>query len=419
MNHTAGRKKFLLVLAGALLLANGRSAEAILSATADFTPPATTDSLAPPATAKPADSASTQARQPPIASVLKSAYGKTADGTVVDLYTFTNKNGAVAKVITYGATIVDLEVPDRDGKLANVVLATATPDAFQRFNQSASVKGRVANRIAGAAFSLDGREYKLAANDGKNTLHGGKIGFDQVVWKAEIPISTDDAGYAVQFTYVSRDGEEGFPGTLTTTLTYRFTDDNVLRLEYTATTDKATPVNLTNHAYFNLGGGTGNVGAYELTVNADRYTVTDATNIPTGEIAPVKDTAVDFSKPTTLGANAAKLAPSRNFDHNFVLNRPMDAGTTLTFAARVTDPATGRTVECWTNKPGLQLYTNALAPNPAAANRAGRSGGRGPGFFTLETQHFPDAVHHDNFPSIIVRPGETFKSTTEYRFSAK
>ena len=411
MNQTAGWKKFLLVLAGSLLLAKGRSAEAILSATADFTPPATTDSAA----AKPADSAPALDRKPPIASVWKSAYGKTADGTVVDLYTFTNKNGAVAKVITYGATIINLEVPDRDGKLANVVLATATPEAFQRFSQSASVKGRVANRIAGAGFALDGQEYKLAANDGKNTLHGGKIGFDQVIWKAEIPTVANDAGYAVKFSYVSKDGEEGFPGTLTTTLTYRFTDDNVLRLEYTATTDKATPVNLTNHAYFNLGGGTGNVGAYEMTVNADRYTVADATNIPTGEIVPVTGTAVDFVKPTTLGANAAKLAPNRNFDHNFVLNRTTDAGKILTFAARVTDPATGRTVECWTNEPGLQLYTNALAPAPAAGARAGR----GTGFFTLETQHFPDAVHHDNFPSIIVRPGETFKSTTEYRFSAK
>ncbi len=398
----------------ALPLATGWGAEAILSAAADYTPPAATAATA-------AGPAAGSATKPPVASVVKSAYGKTTDGTVVDLYTFTNKNGAVAKVITYGATIVDLEMPDRDGKQGNMVLATATPEVFQRFNQSASVKGRVANRIAGAAFTLDGQEYKLAANDGKNTLHGGKIGFDQVVWKAEIPTSASDAGHAVKFTHVSKDGEEGFPGTLTTTLTYRLTDDNVLRLDYTATTDKATPINLTNHAYFNLSGGTGSSANYEVTINADRYTVADATLIPTGEIAPVKDTAMDFTKPVALGANATKLGPNPHYDHSFVLNRDKDAGSTLTFAARVSDPASGRIVECWTNEPGLQLYTSSLAvPGAAAAGaRAGRGAGRGAGFFTLETQHFPDAVHHDSFPSIILRPGATFTSTTEYRFSAK
>ncbi len=349
-----------------------------------------------------------------LAGVVESAYGQTADGAKVDLYTLTNHHGAEVKIISYGATIVEVSVPNRDGKFANVVLAPAAPANFLQFNQLASVMGRVANRIAGAGFTLDGHDYKLFANDGANTLHGGKIGFNKVIWKARV-LAMDKAGEpAVKLTYVSMDGEEGFPGTLTVSVTYTLTDQNTFRLEYSATTDKATPVNLTNHAYFNLAGGTGNPSNYELMINADRYTVADATLIPTGEIAPVKDTAMDFTQPTALGARAAQLGAGPHYDHSFVLNKDKDAGSALTFAARVSEPTTGRIMEVWTNQPGIQLYTSTLS----AGAPAGR-GGRAPGFIALETQHFPDAVHHPNFPSIILRPGEAFTSETEYRFSAK
>ncbi len=366
-----------------------------------------------------AEPAATTAAETPkpaiVAGTQKSVFGQLPDGTDVELYTLTNKNGAVAKIITYGATIVGLDMPDRAGKLANVVLSTDSLANYLRFPLSASVMGRVANRIAGARFTLDGHDYTLNANDGVNTLHGGRIGFSKVIWKAEIPTLAKDAGQAVKLTYVSKDGEEGYPGTLTTSVTYTLTDQNILRLEYSATTDQPTPVNLTNHAFFNLAGGTGDSNAYELLINADRYTVADATLIPTGEIVSVKDTPLDFTQPAALGARAADL-PGRHYDHSFVLNREKDAGQSLTFAARVTEPTTGRVMEVWTNQPGLQLYTSQLGAN-ASAGRPGR-GGRGAGFIVLETQHFPDAVHHDNFPSIILRPGETFTSKTEYRFTA-
>jgi len=342
--------------------------------------------------------------------VQKSVYGQLADGTEVDLYTLTNAQGAVLKVITFGATIVGLSVPDRDGKMANVVLAANSLAAYQRGAQAASVMGRVANRIAGAAFTLDGHDYTLFANDGVNTLHGGKIGFSKVVWQAEIPPANKTNGPALKLTYLSKDGEEGYPGNLTVSVTYTLTEQNVLRLEYTATTDKPTPVNLTNHAFFNLAGGKGDSNGYVLMINADEYTVADAALIPTGEIKSVKGTPLDFTQPTALGARADQLA-ARHYDDSFVLNRDKDAGAALTLAARVTEPASGRSMEVWTNQPGIQLYTSQLGPGGRPA--------RGAGFIVLETQHWPDAVHHANFPSIILRPGEIFKSETEYRFGVK
>jgi aldose 1-epimerase len=371
-------------------------------------------------------------------SVVQADYGKMPDGTPVEIFTLTNKNGAVAKIIGYGATIAELDVPDRDGKMGNVVLGADSLAAYQRFAQQAFVAGRVANRIAGAKFTLDGKEYTLNANNGPNTLHGGNVGFGKVVWKGEIIPAGKDADPAVKLTYVSKDGEEGFPGTLTTSVTYTLTAQNTLRLDYTATTDKPTPVNLTNHAFFNLTGGRGDSSGHLLMINAGNYTAADAALLPTGEIKRVKDTALDFTTPTALGARVAQLG-ARNYDHSFVLNRDKGTEGKLTLAARVTEPTSGRIMEVWTDQPGLQLYTSPLNAAPIATStpaNASASGsgigttqgtgrGRGgaargsPGFIVLETQHFPDAVHHDNFPSIILRPGETFHTVTEYRFGAK
>ena len=345
---------------------------------------------------------------PAAAGVQKSTFGQLANGTAVDLYTLTNRHGLTAKVITFGATITEVNVPDRDGKFAGVVLGSPTLAAYQRNFQAASVMGRVANRIAGAHFTLDGHDYALFANDGLNQLHGGRIGFNKVVWQATLPKTRD--GAAVQLTYVSKDGEENYPGNLTVSVTYTLTDDNALRLDYTATTDAPTPVNLVNHAYWNLAG-RGDTNGHLLQINADRFTEADAALLPTGEIKPVKDTPLDFTTATAVGARAAALGAARHYDHSFVLNRPKD-DTSLLFAARVTDPASGRVMEVWTTQPGLQLYTSNLG-SPAGGGNA-RSG-----FYCLEAQHFPDALHHPNFPSIILRPGETDTTRTEYRFSLK
>jgi aldose 1-epimerase len=259
------------------------------------------------------------------------------------------------------------------------------------------VLGRVANRIAGARFTLDGVEYKLTANDGTNSLHGGRKGFAQVVWEAK-SLPPGEHAAAVQFTYLSHDGEEGYPGNLTARVTYTLTDSNELRLDYEATTDKPTPVNLSNHAFWNLGGN-GDVQSFELWLAADHYTPADAQLIPTGEIEPVAGTPLDFTTPTPIGLRGAQLKPRPNiYDNNFVIN---GGGSSLVLAARVHDPQSGRTMEVRTTQPGVQLYTG---------NRRA---------FCLETQHFPDSVNHTNFPSTILRPGETFRSTTIYSFSVQ
>jgi aldose 1-epimerase len=330
-------------------------------------------------------------------------FGRAADGTTIDAYTLTNAHGAKATIITYGAILADLQIPDRDGKLVPVVRpATFSEVSYKRgFPQAAMVAGRVANRIANASFTLDGHDYKLAANNGAHTLHGGLKGFGKVLWSAQ-PIESS-AGSAVRLTYTSVDGEEGFPGQLTATITYTLTDANVLRLDYTATTDKPTIINLTNHAYFNLAGG-GDVTDYTLTLDADRTTASDATLIPTGEIVSVKGTPLDFTTPTALGARVDQLGKSNRYDHNFVINR---TGPGLVRAAHITDPKSGRTLELWTTEPGVQLYTSPLD----AATAKDRVG-----FFCLESQHFPDSIHHENFPTTVLRPGETFSSTTEFRF---
>jgi aldose 1-epimerase len=346
-----------------------------------------------------------------LGNVAKSTFGKTSDGTVIELFTLTNDGGATAKVITYGAIIADLRMPDRDGQMTSVVRPIEVSEqGFQRgFGQSAAVFGRVANRIARGKFTLDGHDYQVTTNAGAHHIHGGRTNFSRVVWQSSLPRTS--AAPSVELTYVSADGEEGFPGRLTTTVTYTLTHDNILRIDYRATSDKPTPINLTNHAYFNLAGG-GDVLDHELTLNADRYTVADADLIPNGEIASVKSTPLDFTRPMRIGARAEQLPANRRYDHNFVLNRRGDEASLL-FAARVRDATSGRVMEVWTTEPGVQLYTSPVGP-PAANEKTPRFG-----FYCLETQHYPDSVNHPNFPSTILRPGQTFRSTTEFRFSAK
>lgn len=339
----------------------------------------------------------------------RSIFGRTPEGVEIEAYTLTNKQGATAKIITYGAIVADLRMPDRAGKLGPVVREmTATEQNFQKgFPQSAAIFGRVANRIAGAKFTLDGKEYRVTQNNGKNHIHGGKYNFSKVVWRAAPPRS--GGAPAVELSYRAADGEEGFPGNLTTTVTYTLTDDNVLRIDYRATTDKPTPVNLTNHAYFNLAG-SGDVLDLQLTIAADRYTVVDADLIPTGKIEPVRGTHLDFTAAQPLGARAAQLSASKRYDNNFVINRATPGDTSLAFAARAREPRSGRTMEVWTTEPGVQLYTSPLGPDTAGDRF---------GFFCLETQHYPDSVNQPDFPPTIVRPGKEFRSTSEFRFSAK
>jgi aldose 1-epimerase len=355
------------------------------------------------------------AEEKKMAGIEKRAFGKTPDGTEVDLYTLTNKNGMTAKVMTYGATLTELLVPDSEGKFADVVLGfdnlKGYTDGHPFFGSTA---GRVANRIAKGKFTLEGKEYKLATNNGPNHLHGGLKGFDKVVWKAQQYESKTGDAVGVDLTYVSKDGEEGYPGTLTVSVQYRLTTANELVIHYQATTDKATPVNLTNHSYFNLAGqGTGDILGQELVIDADKYTPTDDTLIPTGKIEPVKDTPLDFTKPTAIGKRLGEIkADPVGYDHNFVLRGD---NTKLHPAARVVEPKSGRVMEVLTTEPGVQFYTG----NFLSGKEKGKGGAvyKKHAGFCLETQHFPDSVNHPNFPSVILKPGEKFTSTTVYKFS--
>jgi aldose 1-epimerase len=362
-----------------------------------------------------ADEAKDKATGKGKASVKKEAFGKTGDGVAVDLYTLTNAAGMKAKIMTYGAILTELDAPGRDGKTADVVLGFDNlKDYLAGHPYFGATVGRVANRIAKGEFTLDGKKYKLAVNNGPNALHGGKKGFDKVVWKAE-PETLPD-GAAVKFTYLSKDGEEGYPGNLTVTVVYTLTNSDALRIDYTAKTDKATPVNLTNHTYFNLAGTqSGDILGHELTLNADKYTPADDTLIPTGEIKPVKDTPLDFTKPRKIGERIDQLkGEPRGYDHNFVLN---SAGKELALAATVREPKSGRIMEMFTTEPGVQFYTG----NFLDGKQTGKGGVvyKKHAGFCLEAQHFPDSVNHANFPSMILKPGETYRQTTIYKFSAK
>jgi aldose 1-epimerase len=345
------------------------------------------------------------------ASVKKVDFGKTREGMSVDLFVLTNAKGAVAKIMTYGAIITELHVPDRDGKSDDVELGFDNLEQYLAGHPCfGATIGRVTNRIGKARFTLDGKEYQLVANSGPNSIHGGKKGFDKVVWKGE-PAESQE-GPAVKMTYLSADGEEGYPGNLSVAVVFTLTNENALKLEYTATTDKPTPVNLTNHSYFNLAGAKSgsDVLEHELMLAADKYTPTDDQLIPTGEIAEVKGTPLDFTRPEKIGARIKDITIG-GYDHNYVLN---SGGKTLALGARVYEPKSGRVMEMWTTEPGVQLFT----ANFFNGKIKGKGGVAYPkyGGFCLETQHFPDSVNRPNFPSTILRPGETYRQTTIYRF---
>jgi len=349
----------------------------------------------------------------PEATVEVSKFGTMADGTAIEQYTLKNAKGATAKVITYGATLTELWVPDRTGKLGDVVLGF---DQIHGYLGKApwfgATVGRVANRIAKAKFTLDGKEYSLEVNDTPNNLHSGKIGMSYVAWKAE-PLHEKN-GAAVRFSYDSPDGDGGFPGNLKVAVVYRLTDNNELQIEYTAKTDKPTPVNMTNHSYFNLGGQK-DVLAQVLELNADKYTPVDATLIPTGEILPVKGTPLDFTKPIAIGAHIAEMAGNPGgYDHNFVLNG--EAGK-LRFAARAYDAESGRQMEVWTTEPGIQFYSGNFLDGTITGKRGVVYGKRSG--FCLETQHYPDSVNRPAFPSVILRPPAVYSTQTTFKFSTK
>ncbi len=350
------------------------------------------------------------------ASIEKKPFGTTSDGTAVELYTLTN--GAMSvNILTYGGIVQAISVPDRDGRSGNIALGFARLDDYLTKNPYfGTITGRYANRIAKGAFTLDGQTYKLAANNGPNALHGGLAGFDKKVWKAKEIQGADGVG--LELTYTSPDGEEGYPGTLNAKVTYTVTGNNELRIDYEATTDKPTIVNLTNHTYFNLAGeGAGSILDHELMLNASAFTPVDATLIPTGEIVKVAGGPMDFTIPAAIGArirdNDPQLVFGRGYDHNWVLDKP-SAGA-LSLAARVREPTTGRVMEVSTTEPGIQFY----AGNFLDASLVGPSGRmyRQADGFCLETQHFPDSPNHPEFPSTVLKPGDTYKTTTIYRFT--
>jgi len=346
-------------------------------------------------------------------TVERAAFGKVDDGTSVDQFTLTNSSGSIARIITYGATVTQLWVPDRAGKSGDVVLGF---DQFESYVRNpawfGSLVGRVANRIAKGRFTLDGKQYSLEINDPPNNLHSGLKDLSRVVWKAE-PVRVAH-GAAVRFTYLSPDGDGGFPGNLNISVTYTLTDANELKIDYSARTDKATPVNLTHHSYFNLGGAA-DILHDIVYLNADYYTPVDSTLIPTGEIAPVKGTPLDFTRPTVIGARIAEMKGNPGgYDHNFVLNG--EAGK-LKLAAQVLDPVSGRQLEMWTTEPGVQFYTgNSL--DGSLVGKGGVHYQKHAGL-CLEAQHFPDSVNQPRFPSTILRPGAVYRQETIYKFSTK
>jgi aldose 1-epimerase len=347
-------------------------------------------------------------------AVAPKPFGKTAAGQEVAIYELTNAHGLRARVMEYGAILVSLEVPNREGKLIDVALGFDDLAPYLRGHPGfGSSIGRYANRIADARFTLDGVEYKLTANSGKNHIHGGgDKRFDKVVWQGE-PVQ-GDGWVGARFRHLSRDGEEGFPGNLQCSITYVLNNDNELQIRYEATTDKPTIINLTNHSYFNLAGaGNGDVLGHELTINATLYTPAREDLIPTGEIHSVKGTPLDFTEPKTIGARIGELTQTRGYDHNYVL-----AGSpgSANLAARVYEPTGGVVMEVRTTEPGMQLYTaNGMR---GIQGKAGKVYNNHYGF-CLETQHFPDSPNKLHFPSTVLRPGQTFQSTTIFKFSTR
>ncbi|MBI5769034.1 MAG: galactose mutarotase [Verrucomicrobia bacterium] len=349
--------------------------------------------------------------------ITSQSFGQLPDGRTARLFQLQSPAGLRADITDYGAIVVRLLVPDREGRLVDVILGGDSVGAYAARVPAAAIIGRVANRIAGAKFTLDGKTYTLAANSGLNHIHGGRLGFDKIFWQTE---STTQSGQpAVRLRYLSKDGDGGYPGNLEVAVTYSLTADRGLRIDYQATADQATPVNLTNHAYFNLKGeGHGDVLDHELVIYARRFTPTDATLIPSGEIAPVTGTPLDFTTVRRIGDRIRDshdlIRIARGYDHNFVLDNYRPGATEPSLAAVVREPASGLIMEVLTTEPGVQLYT----ANHFNGSVRGKSGQPYVvhGALCLETQHYPDSVNQPAFPSTILRPGQTFRSTTIYRF---
>ncbi len=344
-------------------------------------------------------------------------YGTTQGGQAVDIFTMTNEHGLRVRFLSLGGVITEIDAPDRTGRPDNIVLGLGTLRGYETLpGHFGAITGRYANRIGGAQFTLNGQTYHLIANNGANTLHGGPNALDRQVWTVS-PTQVPD-GVAATLSYVSKDGEQNFPGTLTTYVTYTLTNDDALRIDYLASTDKDTVINFTNHSYFNLAGnGSGSVADQMLLVNADRYTPTGPDQIPAGEIAQVEGTPLDFRQMMPIGARLhsafQQMVYAHGYDHNFVLNqRP---GDNIAFAARAYDPRTGRVIDCFTTEPGVQVYTS----NGMNGSVVGSSGTtyRQTEAFTLETQHFPDSPNKPNFPGTELKPGQDFHSTTIFRFA--
>jgi len=361
-----------------------------------------------------ASSLPARADQPAITSLSETPFGTTPDGQDVMLFTLTNAHGLRAKVITYGAILVSLDVPDRNGESADVVLGFDNLDSYVKRNPLfGAVVGRYANRIAGARFMLGGVEHRITANAGKNHIHGGgDKRFDRVVWKGSS--YRDGTEIGVRLTHFSPDGEEGFPGNLQCTVTYALTDKNELKIVYAATTDKPTIVNLTNHSYFNLAGaGSGDILGHELMIAAPWYTPAGEGLIPTGEIRSVKGTPLDFTEPRRIGERIDELTETRGYDHNYVLKGSYGSSV---LAARVCEPLSGRVMEVYTTEPGVQLYTANGMNN--ITGKGGKTYGSHHSF-CLETQHFPDSPNKSHFPSTVLRPGQEYRTTTTFKFRAE
>jgi aldose 1-epimerase len=347
-------------------------------------------------------------------------YGTTASGAAVDQYTLSNAAGVEVTILTYGGIISSVKVPDRYGNVANVALGCTDLAGYQtRSPYFGALIGRYGNRLAGGRFTLDGKVHSVPVNNGPNSLHGGLVGFDKKIWRAKaLAGATGDA--ALELTLVSPDDEEGYPGTLNATVVYTLTDANGLQIDYAATTDKPTVINLTNHAYWNLlGEGRGSVYNHILRLDCDRYTPVDETLIPTGELASVAGTPFDFRTGKAIAAAVRSDHPQvvigRGVDHNFVLNRPSFDDRSLIRAARVYEPGCGRVMEVWTTEPGIQIYTGNFLDGSVygPSGHAYRQGDA----IALETQHFPDSPNHPNFPSTELRPGQTYRSTTVFKFA--
>lgn len=351
-------------------------------------------------------------------TITMEGFGSTAAGETVNLYTLSNTKGMEVKISTWGGDIVSMKVPGRGGKPADIVLGFDTVDGYLKENPYfGAIVGRYGNRIGKGRFTLDGTAYRLATNNGPNHLHGGLRGFDKQLWRAKEMTSAE--GVRLDLTYTSKDGEEGYPGTLTATVSYTLLgNENALQIDYEAVTDKPTVVNLTNHSYFNLAGqGEGDILNHTVTIAASRFTPVDSGLIPTGALKPVAGTPFDFRTPHTIGerigAKDAQLAAGGGYDHNFVLDKP--AGD-LALAARVSEPTSGRVMEVLTTEPGVQFYTGNFLDG-TLTGKSGKVYGKRAAF-CLETQHFPDSPNKPEFPTTVLRPGERYRTTTIYRFPA-